>query len=592
MTRLVAAFNCRCNENSYFERNNGGGSISCVRCQGGNDFIQSLDGFSCVRCDSDCRACIAAGGYRRDTNDEGEPLRDEATNVLITRCFGCNPTTSLATSSGCLSCKPFIFADTTTVQDAVCNIDPDKVQAGFLVVDYVPSPSDPRFTRVNFGGPTDFYPSHLFEDLLLGTYLTCKLRSNRNMTSCQALANLCVLNLYSFVGEELIGVNVDACKAYNELYLKEIETISSTQPKVELPWIEYSVYAESQTLGIYNGEYNVLGINGKKLRLESLDSCGQDRYQLYAAEYNLNGQLNKLGQFDVSTLQLCNRFLAAQGGYKVNPFSTSEFDQSCQISVEKLLQVPTVFYDLFLDYQGNKSDLFPLAVKVANVRKQRRAVNAAGSTNHHELQRRFFLVDTVSSKETKSSVLPEFVRYAKSVTIEIRLNPDGSQTGEILPPLVLIDYGFVSTRDLARTVQVEFKVSYKMDIREQVRAMWIAFGVLSGFAFLWSCIRIWNWNRRAGKYAVDLVTLFKFIMYAIGSMANVFGIVLVGISLYWLILYRGQYVAVTFLPAKDQERIFYILLYVGFSLKVVDVLHLILVQTSYGKALSRQILTS
>lgn len=70
-------------------------------------------------------------------------------------------------------------------------------------------------------------------------------------------------------------------------------------------------------------------------------------------------------------------------------------------------------------------------------------------------------------------------------------------------------------------------------------AVYISLGVLGLLAFFWTCVRLWNWNRRSGRYACDLITLFKFLLYLCNSIANSIFIIIVAATLYWLIIYRG-----------------------------------------------------
>ena len=122
-----------------------------------------------------------------------------------------------------------------------------------------------------------------------------------------------------------------------------------------------------------------------------------------------------------------------------------------------------------------------------------------------------------------------------------------------------------------------------MSLASQIEAIWISVGVIGFVAFVWAAFRSWIWSRRSGKLAVDFVTLFKFLMYLLNGFANVFYIIMIGVALYWLIFYKGQGLAYTAIPLDHlgQQDLFKSLLIVAFCMKVVDVLHLILVQCSY-----------
>lgn len=119
----------------------------------------------------------------------------------------------------------------------------------------------------------------------------------------------------------------------------------------------------------------------------------------------------------------------------------------------------------------------------------------------------------------------------------------GKSAGEIFPPVITVEYA-TARRDQLQTqpdlqVDVSFSIEYRMNVNSYLLAIYISAGVLCLVAFIWTCIRLWNWNKRAGRYACDQITLFKFLIYICGAIANsLFFVILVG-SLYWLIVYRG-----------------------------------------------------
>jgi len=110
--------------------------------------------------------------------------------------------------------------------------------------------------------------------------------------------------------------------------------------------------------------------------------------------------------------------------------------------------------------------------------------------------------------------------------------------------VVTIEYA-TARRDRLTTepnaqVDVSFSVEYRMDIGGFLLAIYISLGALGLLAFVWTCVRIWIWNRRAGRYACDLITLFKFFAYTCNSIANIAFVIIVVATVYWLIIYRGS----------------------------------------------------
>jgi len=77
-----------------------------------------------------------------------------------------------------------------------------------------------------------------------------------------------------------------------------------------------------------------------------------------------------------------------------------------------------------------------------------------------------------------------------------------------------------------------------MSLEKYRRDISVAVGVLVALAVVYAVIQTWSWTRRAGRLAVDFVTLLKFLLFACGSVANALFVVLVGSSVWWLIFFK------------------------------------------------------
>lgn len=269
---------------------------------------------------------------------------------------------------------------------------------------------------------------------------------------------------------------------------------------------------------------------------------------------------------------------------KLNPFTATNYNESCTITAAELLRYGTanpIFYDIYLKYDStDNSQILPIPVKTLNfVNQFNNEVNRGGDDATTTLQRRLFLVDAVSGKASAQD-RPNYIRYAKKIMFKFEL-VEAQTNGKVYPPVIEIDYAYIGTQDLNAKVQVAFGIEYKMNLEPQSQAVWISIGIISVFSFLWTIIRTWVWSRRSGKIAVDIITLFKFLMYLISHLSNVFFIVSIVMSIYWLIFYKGQALAFVTIPNVKEEESYRIILIVAFFLKLIDVIHLILVQCSY-----------
>ena len=466
-----------------------------------------------------------------------------------------------------------MFSESSSVTSATCNsVSP---LGGMLILDGSSS-QDPTAFNVVFGSDSSIV-SLYYSSYLLATYRTCRTVSRRNVSACEALGNLCVLNLYNNVQSN----KVDACQAFNSI--PKTSSSSGGTNVVwgdNMPWLTYT-----ETYGTFLSYYSSTGTSdtsAQYIYLKFDNKCQNSLLNFISAEYSLNGSLLRTGNFDVNRLQLCNILSVDSETPQVSPFSATNFQQSCSINLKSLLNfgASPVFYDLFLQYASN-SKMLPVPVQTLNYIDPTTGtqINRDSNLNNHKLQRRFFLVESVSSVAAQNAQA-KYVRYAKSIVLYFGLVENQNQ-GKLYPPFVIIDYDFASTDDLTKSVTVNFQIQYLMNLDSQVHAIWISVGILAFLSILWAIFRSWIWSRRSGKLAVDVISLFKFLMFLITGLSNVFFVVTIGVSFYWLIFYKGQNLAYVLLPQSYQEYSFIAVLILSLIFKFIDVLYLILVQCSY-----------
>lgn len=172
--------------------------------------------------------------------------------VQTSVCVTCEQTTSILSSvtsdkSACVSCKPFIFAQSANdlVSSINCN-QPFTSSAGFLIFGTV---SGYDYT-VTFG--TESFTSSYLNANLQGSYLTCQTATRRNITSCQTLGNMCVLKLYA--SGSGASSNGDPCSLFNTIVSPISQQTTSFWPD-NMPWLGYS-----QNLVVYRSSYDLNGI--------------------------------------------------------------------------------------------------------------------------------------------------------------------------------------------------------------------------------------------------------------------------------------------------------------------------------------------
>ena len=321
--------------------------------------VQTLDGFDCTLCDATCQACQKNGGYRTDLNDDGTLILQADGITRTSRCVTCNAASSLYTGSSCISCKPLIFVETVTptINSLTCTLTDTSYAVNDGLLFYKPgvtTATDPNYYNVAFDTDSSIV-SNYYSANLLGVYRTCRTLSVRNSTACQALGNMCVLNVYASTTS---SSNVDPCKAFN-IIQNGGTTINSLYGQF-MPWLFYLT-----TYGPYHTYYTQSGTNdgsSQYIFLEFQNKCSAKNLAFYAAQYRLNGSLLSYDAIDISTLQLCNRYSTSfSEASQVNPFSATNYHQSCSIPASTLVDVgkSPIFYDMFLKFSAS-SNLYPL----------------------------------------------------------------------------------------------------------------------------------------------------------------------------------------------------------------------------------------
>ena len=392
----------------------------------------------------------------------------------------------------------------------------------------------------------------------------CKIKFNR--TACQLLANLCVLNYYSYSDKPNSESNV--CKFFVNFN--------------NVLQIEFEIYYKTFFSSV----------------LEQFDVPNQyrinDEMQLIARRFSLNGQITEYSDLMIGELQLCyENEKTSKSGFVFN----TNFRQKCVRTAKDLLNgyhKKNIFYELFLkNYSEGKITLYPIPLLIKNVKRNNKLVNIGvdeydTDEELHQviLTRRFFLIDTITGVEKLSDdsdidyreVRPKFLRIAKSIAVDVKLRKQDGK-GAIFPPLITIEYETIELSDENDNpdIEIEFNVTYSMDDWKSQRDLSIAISVLCFSAVLWAIFRTWCWAKRNGKVGLDFFTLTEFVMNTIGWLSIVFFVVNIVFAINIFIVYKNQSVIHTLLPTESQETSLIIYVIIAFVLKFIHLLYRLLV---------------
>nr|XP_023401631.1 meckelin isoform X5 [Loxodonta africana] len=557
---------CVCLPGFQMISNNGGSVVICKKCPENMKGVTE-DGWNCISCPGGLTAegkCSCPTGHILVERDVNGTLLSQATCKL---CDGNENSFTIANALGnrCVRCEP-TFVNTS--RSCACS-EPNILTGGLCFSSTGNFP--PRvISTARYGELGMSLTSEWFSKYLQSSAAACWVYAN--LTSCQALGNMCVMNMNSY---DL--ATFDACRLFQFIFentagLRTVHSVSFWRQN--LPWLFYG-----DQLGLAP---QVLSTTPLPTNFSFKGQNQNTKLKFVAASYDIRGHFLKWQTLEGGILQLCpdteTRLNAAYS------FGTT-YQQNCEIPVSKILtDFPTpVFYDVFLEYTDENQHEYIWAVPVLNLNLQHNKlfVNQDSSSAKWLLTRRIFLVDAVSGRENDLRGQPRVIRIATQISLSsIHLVPN-TKNGNIYPPLITIAYSDIDINDPnLQSMKVSFSVNYEMNQGEAHVQTDIALGVLGGLAVLLSLLKTAGWKRRIGSPMIDLQTVMKFLVYYAGDLANVFFIITAGMGLYWLIFFKAQKSVSVLLPTPAQEERF--ITYVGcaFALKALQFLQKLISQVT------------
>ncbi|KAF5827901.1 Meckelin [Dunaliella salina] len=367
----------------------------------------------------------------------------------------------------------------------------------------------------------------------------------QSRSACNAVANLCVLQLYSR--------DRGACRVYSSL-VSVLATDSSTaegpRPATgPLPWLFYTgdQYLEDDVgLKVHFGDGDV----------DTIESSERvTKFTFILSAYALNGTWLGFHEWQ-KHFQLCG--IHTDEGELWRNFGW-EYRNDCDVNLSDVLEeMPKtrepVFYDAFL--RTGTDTLYPIPVKVTNFDE------SAGNSGDEGAVRRFFYIDgALGTSQGSSPNSAEFqvVQYPSTFRLVITQRPD--PTDEIFPPQIFITYTSQqvnSGQEPSTPSRVEFSVEYlnggnlEESFDNAFHIMLIVFLVAIAFPVIcWKILRAY----KRSKGARNDQGLFIYMSVALIDAATFALFLVVGlVGLYQLILYKLQ-AAVFFMIPRDEDLV-------------------------------------
>ncbi|XP_045437267.1 meckelin isoform X2 [Pipistrellus kuhlii] len=522
---------CVCLPGFQMISNNGGAGIICKKCPDDKKGV-TKDGWNCISCPADLTAegkCQCPSGHILVERDVNGTLLSQATCRL---CDGSENSFTVANALGnrCVRCEP-TFINTSRS----CACSESNILTGGLCFSTGNFPP-PMISPARYGELGMSIPSEWFARYLHSSAAACRVYAN--LTACQALGNMCVMNMNSYN-----YATFDACGLFQFVSestpgLRTVHSVSFW--KQNLPWLFYGYQ-----LGLAP---QVLSTTPFPSNFSFKGQNQNTQMKFVAASYDVRGNFLKWQTLKGGILQLCpdteTRLNAAYS------FGTT-YQQDCVIPVSKILtDFPSpIFYDLYLEYTDENQHQYIWALPVLNLNLQHNKmfVNQDSNSGKWILTRRIFLVDALSGRENDLGSQPRLIRIATQISLSIHLVPN-TKKGNIYPPLITIGYSDIDVKDPnSQFVKVSFSVEYEM-------------------------------NQEEPRIQTD--TVMKFLVYYAGDLTSVFVIITVATGLYWLIFFKAQKSVSVFLPTPTQEERFVSFVGCAFALKALQFLHKLVSQVT------------
>ena len=530
------------------------GTLSCVAC------AQLGLAVSLVDMTNHSQACVPCGG----SDGAAFGLQNAAFDVSSKKCV-CPSTSTLVqsigtirlsaqycapcTSGSCVTCDtPYTYLSGgscgcgtgyATLADGSCvpQTQLSQLFSGSSSSNYqVTAPN-----AFNSGSSGSTVTSFYISQYLSAAAASC---STGNMTGCNALANLCVLALYS--------TSSAPCSVYlNLLSLTGCRGLACEDPST-LPWLYYLRSGASV-------------INSAST---SVSASLNSNLQFVAAQYALNGTF--LGNIDATELFFpCDvDYILAANFMKLGSQRTVQ----CFLNLRWYLAASqTTFYELFLRNPENPSSLIPIPVLLdysptdidpssfVDSSVLRDAATDAFSPNPQGYRRRFYMYDNAGSISTSGGA-PAFVTYARRVVLFMSISPQLSSG--VLTPLLIVQYASFAAAPLLSsidttlgtlqikrvnatagdgTAQSSTSVKFVMDTSTIDNALMITVTVMCCCCFFSAWIRVYGWMRRQQDLLVGPESLVRYFIYLCNHVSNVFVLIVFITCWYMYIFYKYQY---------------------------------------------------
>mmetsp|Transcript_22163 Transcript_22163/g.41859 ORF Transcript_22163/g.41859 Transcript_22163/m.41859 type:complete len:755 (-) Transcript_22163:2004-4268(-) len=473
-------------------------------------------------------------------------------------CVSCpDPYMFFDTDYTCVCVDGYLVAGEASIGEQSCLENNPSVSSSYSRVRF----KDPFALEEESDEPHDFtLESITFSHLYLKAAAECeyyKGSSGKSLQSCQALSNLCVMNMYD--------EDMPACKQLEVISQRRVETYHNQEEwKYTLPWLYYQDEADYVTSdrGInmrisFRTEVNHVNILSFKLAKFTVDG-------VFVGMEDLTNQF----EFCFSSLDNNDRkkphWLAFGNSYR------HEYD----CSIDHLLGKEMYLYDLYLVDESSESCnvnslrsdcLYPVPVLNRNLVKENKFPNAnmqLGDDLDDIYTRRFFIFDNQSGRTPSGT---EAVRFAKKIILQIQTQSENPS--QLYPPRLIVEYAttangnrFATAEKEATNTSLVFKVEYSMKTENFWASIQVMIGFIFAFAVVIFGVRMNNFFTRqqanvddpAARSTLGLHFILHAVMIACHTFVLLFFSFNTIICAYWFIFFKLQSEVFLLLPSDNE----------------------------------------
>eukprot|EP01043_Picozoa_sp_COSAG02_P053263 COSAG02_NODE_5857_length_3984_cov_7.216752_2_plen_614_part_01 len=459
------------------------GEKRCIACPALTYVDKAADAYECLPCpapDSSASAAFCTCASPADCEDTCSEAVERGWRAAAAACQCVNAKEGISLG-GCVESKWLERTIPPTVASGYWQMDIVDVDNGEAIQPSV-SVASSTFKGV-------FWPHAVdcFRVVMAFKNETGALQLERTQ-SCQALANLCVLQDYNLRDGAVCKLFEDGGKLSE---MVENQVVGSKHVNDETDWLKHLPW-------LYRDRSIRLSTNKITLKVgfDAKPESGVVRtLKFKLATWSLDGTW--LGFEDLTTqLDVCSELPFGTAGNAPDYLNIGYgIRKDCTLNITSLLNAASApahkFYDLYLvDADGS---LVPTAMKLLNYRDSSSgdAVNVDSNLKEdlvdEQFTSRFVLFDHVSTREAADDEYPRVFRYAKSVKLTITVTELGVEPS-VFTPIVTIDYGAIDVNQLLKgewddgaVVEMSFSAEYVKDLTEYKGSLRVIFAICCTF---------------------------------------------------------------------------------------------------------------